>query len=124
MLPNHNWIPVYNPCLTTGPFGTRLYYAGRGGTVYYIDNPDSAAHGPPVQQVFYTDLASYLANASAYNSTIFINTPLTADSNGNIFFGFRVQGTAPAPLNSNSERLCPNRSQRKRHLHSDQSSGQ
>jgi hypothetical protein len=102
VLPNHQWIPVYNPCLTTGPFGTRLYYAGRGGTVYYIDNPDSAAHGPPVQQVFYTDPATYLANASAYNSTIFINTPLTADSNGNVFFGFRVQGTAPAPLNSNA----------------------
>jgi hypothetical protein len=111
VLPNHQWIPVYNPCLTTAPFGTRLYYAGRGGTVYYIDNPDSAAHGPPVQQVFYTDPASYLANASAYNSTIFINTPLTADSNGNVFFGFRVQGTAPDPLNSNASgfaRIDPN----------------
>ena len=42
VLPTHGWIPVYNPCLTTGSFGTRLYYAGRGGTVYYIDNPDSA----------------------------------------------------------------------------------
>jgi len=100
ILPTHNWIPVYNPCLTTGVFGTRLYYAGAGGTIYHIDNPDSAAHGPPVQEVFYTTLANYLANASAYNSTIFVNTPLTADSNGNVFFGFRVQGDAPAPLNT------------------------
>jgi hypothetical protein len=98
ILPNHNWIPVYNPCLTTGLFGTRFYYAGAGGTLYHIDNPDSAAHGPPVQEVFYTTLANYTANAAAYNNTIFINTPLTADSNGNVFFGFRVQGTAPAPL--------------------------
>src|SRR6478609_5273563 len=37
VLPNFNWIPVYNPCLTTGAFGTRLYYAGPGGTVYHID---------------------------------------------------------------------------------------
>lgn len=111
VLPNHNWIPVYNPCLTTGPFGTRLYYAGRGGTVYYIDNPDSAAHGPPVQQAFYGSLAQYQMNASAFDSTIFINTPLTADSNGNVFFGFRVQGTAPAPLNSTESgfaRIDPN----------------
>ena len=111
VLPSHQWIPVYNPCLTTGPFGTRMYYAGPGGTVYYIDNPDSAAHGPPVQQVFYTDLASYQASASAYNSTIFINTPLTADSNGNVFFGFRVQGTPPAPFVSNESgfaRIDPN----------------
>ena len=100
VLPAHNWIPVYNPCLTTGAFGTRLYYAGAGGTVYHIDNPDSAAHGPPIQEVFYTTLANYVGNTAAYNSTIYINTPLTPDSNGNIFFGFRVQGTAPAPLNT------------------------
>ncbi|MFN2624241.1 MAG: hypothetical protein ABR611_15500, partial [Chthoniobacterales bacterium] len=100
ILPSHGWIPVYNPCLTTGAFGARLYYAGAGGTIYHIDNPDSAAHGPPVQEVFYTTLADYLANASAYEATIFINTPLTADSNGNVFFGFRVQGSAPAPLNT------------------------
>jgi hypothetical protein len=100
ILPNHSWIPVYNPCLTTGVVGTRLYYAGAGGTVYHIDNPDSAAHGPAVQEVFYTTLANYLGNAAAYNSTIFINTPLTPDSHGNVFFGFRVQGTAPAPLNT------------------------
>ena len=100
ILPSHNWIPVYNPCLTTGSFGTRLYYAGAGGTVYHIDNPDSAAHGAPVQEVFYTTLANYIANAAAYNGTVFINTPLTADSSGNVFFGFRVQGTAPAPLST------------------------
>ena len=100
ILPAHDWIPVYNPCLTTGALGTRLYYAGAGGTVYHIDNPDSAAHGPPVQEVFYGTLANYLGNAAAYNSTIFINTPLTPDSGGNVFFGFRVQGTAPAPLNT------------------------
>lgn len=100
VLPSSSWIPVYNPCLTTGSFGTRLYYAGRGGTIYHIDNPDLVAHGAPVQEVFYTSLVDYQANAAAYNSTIFINTPITADSNGNVFFGFRVQGTAPAPLSS------------------------
>jgi hypothetical protein len=100
ILPHYdNWIPVYNPALATGSFGTRLYYAGRGGTIYYIDNPDAVAHGPPVQQAFY-NLANYLANAAAYDATVFINTPITADSNGNVFFGFRVQGTAPAPLNT------------------------
>jgi len=111
VLPSYDWIPVYNPFLATGSFGTRLYYAGRGGTIYYIDNPDSVAHGAPVHQVFYTTLANYLANAAAYNSSIFINTPITADSTGNIFFGFRVTGTAPAPLNTTQSgfaRIDPN----------------
>ena len=40
ILPIHNWIPVYNPCLTTGSFGTRLYYAG-AGTMY--DAPNSGS---------------------------------------------------------------------------------
>jgi hypothetical protein len=96
VLPSYDWIPVYNPALATGSFGTRLYYAGRGGTTYYIDNPDSVAHGTPVHEVFYTTLANYLANAAAYNATIFINTPITADSKGNVFFGFRSR--EPPPL--------------------------
>jgi hypothetical protein len=111
VLPGHGWIPVYDPVLTTGSFGTRLYYAGRGGTLYHIDNPDAVAHGAPVQEVFYTTLANYQANAAAYNASIFINTPITADSSGNVFFGFRVQGTAPTPLNTNQSgfaRIDPN----------------
>ena len=100
ILPNHTWVPVYNPCLTSGSFGTRMYYAGAGGTIWHVDNPDSNAPGTPVREVFYTSLANYNANAAAYNGAIFVNTPLTADANGNVYFGFRVQGTAPAPLNT------------------------
>lgn len=100
ILPDHNWIPAYNPCIATGAFGTRLYYAGAGGTIWHIDNPDSNTPGAPVREVFYTTLAGYNANAVAYNASIFVNTPITADANGNIFFGFRVQGTAPSPLST------------------------
>ncbi len=100
ILPSHNWIPVYQPALATSSSGTRLYYAGAGGTIYSIDAPDSISHGAPVQQVFYTTLANYQANAAAFNAAVFINTPITPDGNGNIFFGFRVQGTAPAPLST------------------------
>src|ERR1039457_3869295 len=97
--PSHNWILPYQPVLATSS-ETRLYYPGNGGTIYYIDNVDSASHGTPVQQVFYTTLANYQANAAAFNSTVFIDTPITADSSGNVFFGFRVNGTAPAPLST------------------------
>ncbi|HVQ39845.1 MAG TPA: Ig-like domain-containing protein [Pyrinomonadaceae bacterium] len=100
VLPASSWIPVYNPCITTGAFGTRMYYAGIGGTLWHIDNPDSNTPGPPVREVFYTTLNNYNLNAGAYNSTIFINSPITADAAGNVYFGFRVQGTAPAPLST------------------------
>lgn len=109
--PSHNWILPYQPALAVNSVDTRLYYPGNGGTIYYIDNPDSVSHGAPVQQVFYTTLANYQANASGFNSTVFINTPITPDSSGNVFFGFRVQGTAPAPLNTTQSgfaRIDPN----------------
>ena len=97
ILPNFNWIPTYNPTVV----GNRMYFAGAGGTIFHIDNIDSNTPSAPVRDVFYTSLANYNANAAAYNSTIFVNTPITSDANGNIFFGFRVQGVAPAPLNTN-----------------------
>jgi hypothetical protein len=111
ILPSHNWTPSYSPALVTNSSGTRLYYAGAGGTIYYVSSPDSGNPGTPVQEVFYTTLANYQANASAFNSTVFVDTPITGDSNGNIFFGFRVQGTAPPPLSTTQSgyaRIDPN----------------
>ena len=35
---SYNWTPSYGPVMT--PQG-RVYFAGAGGTVWYIDNPDS-----------------------------------------------------------------------------------
>ncbi len=99
LLPSHNWILPYNPALASDPSGTRLYYAGAGGTVYYIDNPDSTPAATPVQVAFY-GLSSYRANPAAFNTSVFIDTPITSDSSGDIFFGYRVQGTAPAPLST------------------------
>jgi glucose/arabinose dehydrogenase len=100
ILPPYDWIPMYQPVLAAGPSGTRLYYPGAGGTVFFIDNPDSSSPGTPVRTVFYTTLANYEANAAAFNAAVFVNTPITADSGGNIFFGFRMVGTAPAPLST------------------------
>jgi hypothetical protein len=97
---NFDWTPSYAPALAPdGLGGTRLYYAGAGGTIYYIDDPNSSAHPAPVQEAFY-GLANYNANKSGFNSTVFIDTPITGDSKGDIFFGFRVENTAPAPLNT------------------------
>jgi hypothetical protein len=55
-------------------------------------------------------LDGYSSNSAAFNTNVFINTPLTADTNGNVFFGFRLQPGVPAPFNSTNggvARLAP-----------------
>src|SRR6266404_2625029 len=103
LLPPHNWIPIYSPALT--PSG-RMYLAGAGGTVYYRDNLD-ANSGATGQLAFY-GIANYTLNPGAYNSAVFINTPITSDAAGNIYFGFQVTGTNPLNLQSGVARIGSN----------------
>jgi hypothetical protein len=115
ILPVYNWTPSYSPALTppvlwpgaATPF-PRLYFAGAGGTVYYIDNPDGLTAPPVVHQLAFYGLSAYQANPSAYNSTVFIDTPITADGNGDIFFGFQVTGSNPSGLVSGVARIDTN----------------
>jgi hypothetical protein len=95
------WWPVYQPVLVALPSALRLYYAGAGGTVYYVENPDSDTPSPPIQICFYTNLTGYASNAAAFNSSLFIVTPLTASTNGAIYFGYRGMGTVPPPMGTN-----------------------
>ena len=88
-LPAANWIPSYGPVLTPGG---RLYFPGAGGTVWVRDQPD-AATGALQRIAFYGD-ATYAANATALNGSVFINTPITSDAQGNVYFGFLVTGTS------------------------------
>ena len=93
---SYNWTPSFAPVLASdGAGGTRLYFAGAGGTIWYVNNPDAThTDADRVQEAFY-GIGNYNANASGFNSTVFIDTPLTADSQGDIFFGFRVQRHCP-----------------------------
>ncbi|HEV7689261.1 MAG TPA: hypothetical protein VGO52_00480, partial [Hyphomonadaceae bacterium] len=56
--------------------------------------------------VFY-GAAAYNANPAAFNSTVAINTPVTADAQGNVFFGFQVVAANPAGLVSGIARVSP-----------------
>ena len=103
LLPPHNWIPSYSPTLT---LSGRLYFAGAGGTVYYRDNLD-ANSGATGQLAFY-GMANYNLNPGAFNGAVFINTPITSDSSGNIYFGFQVTGPNPLNLQSGIARLASN----------------
>jgi len=103
LLPAHNWTPSYSPALA----GNRLYFPGAGGTVYFRDNVDSGAPTAVGQLAFY-GLSNYLAAPSSFNATVFIDTPITVDSAGTIYFGFRTNGTAPLGLQSGIARIDAN----------------
>jgi hypothetical protein len=98
--PPHNWIPSYGATLA---LGNKYYYPGAGGTVYYRTSPDSAT-GTTGQLAFY-GLSTYQANTAAFNSTVMISTPITADRLGNIYFGFIVTNSNPANLQSGLARI-------------------
>ncbi len=98
-----NWTPEFGPTLTATRSGTRLYYAGAGGTVYFRDDPDSATSASG--QIAFYGLDSYTANSRTYDSAVMIDTPLSADADGNIYFGFQVIGSTPAALSSGIARI-------------------
>ncbi len=91
ILPKHNWVPVCGPTLVSG--GLSLAMPGAGGTVYLRTNPDRGT-GAITQVPFYTTLANYNANKANFNAAVFIDTPITADSQGNLFFGYSIQASA------------------------------
>ncbi len=102
----YDWTPSFSPTLTPA---NRLYFAADGGTVEYTNAPDTPGTTPPaVTRLAFFGLANYNANPSAYNSTVFIDTPITTDASGDIFFGFLVTGSNPLGLTSGVARIGSN----------------
>ncbi|HEV7578063.1 MAG TPA: hypothetical protein VGO85_18690 [Caldimonas sp.] len=102
-LPPHNWVPSYNLALTTG---NRLHAPGAGGKLLIKDDADSS--GGTLRSVVFYGAATYLATAATFDASVFINTPLTIDAQGNVFFGFMVSAANPAGLVSGIARVDAN----------------
>ena len=100
-LPAHGWTPACGPALTPK---NRLWYPGAGGTVYFRDTPD-AATGASGQVAFY-GLANYQADPANFDAKVKINTPITSDRYGNIYFGFQVTGATTPALQSGLARIA------------------
>jgi len=102
ILPPHNWTPSFSPVLTPK---NRLYFPGVGGTVYYCDTPDTTNPAPVIGQIAFYGLTNYSNDISTYSNNVFINTPITSDRYGNIFFGFQVTGSTLTNLQSGIARI-------------------
>lgn len=102
ILPPHYWTPGFSPVLTPK---NRIYFPGGGGTVYFCDTPDTTNISPVIGQIAFFGLTNYTANTNAYLNNVFIDTPITSDRYGNIFFGFQVTGSTPLNLQSGIARI-------------------
>ncbi len=102
-LPPHSWVPPMNIVLTPR---NKLYVPDAGGLVQVRTNADSPS-SVVTQQAFY-GLANYNAAPSTYDANVKINTPITTDRYGNIFFGYVVLGSTPLNLKSGLARISYN----------------
>ncbi len=94
------WTPSF-PAATTGQ--NTLYAAGAGGTILFRDHANMAT-GATGRLAFY-GIDLYNAHASELTADVVIDTPITSDAAGNIYFGFLVQADNPAKLVSGIARI-------------------
>ncbi len=97
--PGYSWVPTWNSALDAQD---RLYIPAAGGRLLVRDaNAVSAA----LQRAIFYGAAAYDAASATYNNAVYINTPLTIDAAGNVFFGFVVTGANPLNLVSGIARI-------------------
>lgn len=101
VLPPHGWVPSYNVVLSQNA----LYVPAAGGRLLRRGEPDVATGN--FEPITFYGNATYVANAAAFNSSVYVSTPLTADAQGNVFFGFTVTGANPAGLTGGIARVSP-----------------
>jgi hypothetical protein len=100
ILPNAAWTPAYNIALNQN---NQVIVPAAGGRLLLRENVDSA-NGTTRYLTFYGQ-SNYDAAPAAFNNSLIINTPLTLDTSGNIYFGFIAAPGNPANLVSGIVRV-------------------
>ena len=101
-VPNAAFLPAIGPTLS----GNQLFVPDFAGRVVVRQTPDQA-RGTVSRRVFYGK-KNYAANPTVYQQNVQINTPLTTDANGNLYFGFLALGPTPIGLQSGLARIAAN----------------
>ncbi|MFY9560510.1 MAG: hypothetical protein WAQ52_09780 [Terriglobales bacterium] len=86
--------------------GNQVFVPDFAGRVIVRQTPDQA-RGTVSRRVFYGK-KNYAANPTVYQQNVQINTPLTTDASGNLYFGFVVLGPTPIGLQSGLARIGAN----------------
>lgn len=100
--PSAGFMPGLGPTI----FGSRLYIPDIAGRVMVRHNPDQATGS--LGHLYFYGAKNYLANPTVYQQNVQINTPLTTDAKGNLYFGFLALGATPINLQSGLARIAAN----------------
>jgi hypothetical protein len=90
-VPPARWIASFNPALSADSLKMAMPLIG--GRVQIRDNPDNTTGA--VNNIAFYGNGLYLAAPAVFNAAVVVNTPLTYDSAGNLFFGFQVLNVVP-----------------------------
>ena len=92
--------PAIGPTIS----GNNLYIPDAGGTVLVRQNPDQA--NGALSHLYFFGENNYNQDSKVYNKYIQIDTPLTTDASGNLYFGFKALGSTPVNLVSGLARVA------------------
>jgi hypothetical protein len=98
-VPSAAFLPSFGPTLSKNS----VVIPAAGGTILVRDQAD-LPHGKVTRIAFY-GLGAFANDPATFTANVRINTPITADSKGNLFFGFIVTGPTPILLQSGLARI-------------------
>ena len=101
-VPSATFVPAIGPTISNN----QLFVPDFAGRVIVRQTPDQT-RGTASHLVFYGK-NNYAKNPTVYQQNILINTPLTTDAAGNLYFGFVVLGPTPIGLQSGLARVAAN----------------
>ncbi len=97
--PEADFVPGMGPTIS----GNQLFVPDIAGRVLVRQNPDQATG--KISHLYFYGVKNYNHDPAAYKTNVQIDTPLTADANGNLFFGFLALGSTPINLQSGLARI-------------------
>jgi outer membrane protein assembly factor BamB len=100
--PFASFLPGMGPALS----GDRLFIPDSGGRVIVRNSPNLTTGA--VSELFFYGQNNFQADPTVYKQNVQINTPLTINSHGNLFFGFLAVGPTTIGLQSGIARIAAN----------------